>query len=46
MLLTIAFILIVLWLVGLVVFPVLGLFVHVLLIVAVIMILKKLIQGK
>jgi hypothetical protein len=46
MLLTIAFILIVLWIVGLVIFPVLGWVVHLLLVVAVIMILLRLIRGK
>ncbi len=46
MLLTIAFVLIALWLVGLIIFPVLGLFIHVLLIIAVIMILMRVIKGK
>jgi hypothetical protein len=46
MLLTIAFVLIALWLVGLVIFPVLGWIIHVLLVVAIIMILLRIIRGK
>lgn len=46
MLLTIAIILIILWLLGLLVFPVLGAFIHVLLVIAVILFLIRIIQGK
>ena len=46
MLLDIAFILIVLWLVGFLFFPVLGFFIHILLIIAIIMILVRIIKGK
>lgn len=46
MLTTIAFILIVLWLVGFIGFHVLGSFIHVLLVVAVIFFLIRIIQGK
>jgi len=46
MLLTIGFILIVLWLIGVIVFPVLGWFIHILLVVAIIMILIRIIKGK
>ena len=46
MLLTIALVLIVLWLLGLVVFPVLGAFIHILLVIAIIVILVRVIQGK
>ena len=46
MLLTIGFLLVALWLVGLIFFPVLGLFIHVLLIVAIVMILMRIIRGK
>lgn len=46
MLTTIAFILIVLWLVGFVGFHVVNSFIHILLVVAIIMILIRLIQGK
>jgi len=46
MLFTIAVILIVLWLLGLVAFPVMGSFIHVLLVIAVIMILVRVINGR
>jgi hypothetical protein len=46
MLMTIAAILIVLWLLGLFTFHVLGGFIHILLVIAVIMILIRLIRGK
>ena len=46
MLTTIAIILIVLWLLGVLAFPVLGSFIHILLVVAVIMILIRLIRGQ
>ena len=46
MLLTIAIILLVLWLMGFIFFPVLGLFIHVLLVIALVMILVRIIRGK
>lgn len=46
MLLTIGVALIVLWLLGFIVFPVLGWFIHILLAVAIIMILIRIIKGK
>ena len=46
MLFTIAVILIVLWLLGLVAFPVVGSFIHVLLVIAVIMVLVRIINGR
>lgn len=46
MLATIAFALIVLWLVGFIGFHVLGAFIHILLIVAIIFFLIRIIQGK
>jgi len=46
MLTTIAIILIILWLVGLITSYTLGGFIHVLLVIAIIMILIRLIQGK
>jgi hypothetical protein len=46
MLLNIGIALIVLWLVGLVAFPVLGWFIHVLLVIAIIVILIRIIRGK
>ncbi|MEK7184745.1 MAG: lmo0937 family membrane protein [Patescibacteria group bacterium] len=46
MLITIAFILIVLWLVGFIGLHVLGSFIHILLVVAIIMFLIRIIQGK
>ena len=46
MLLTIAVILIILWALGFVAFPVLGGFIHLLLIVAVILILIRIIRGE
>lgn len=45
MLLTIGLVLIALWLVGFIAFPVIGWFIHVLLIVAIIMILIRIIRG-
>ncbi|MES2315799.1 MAG: lmo0937 family membrane protein [Patescibacteria group bacterium] len=46
MLTTIAVILIVLWLLGFLAFPVLGGFVHILLVVAIILFLIRIIQGE
>lgn len=46
MLFTIAVILIVLWLLGLVAFPVIGSFIHVLLVIAVIVVLVRIISGR
>lgn len=46
MLLNIGLVLIVLWLIGFIAFPVLGWFIHILLVVAVIMILVRVIKGK
>lgn len=46
MLMTIAIVLIVLWLLGLVTASTMGGFIHVLLVIAVIMILVKIIQGR
>ena len=46
MLITIAVILIILWALGFIAFPVLGWFIHILLIIAVILILIRLIQGR
>jgi hypothetical protein len=46
MLFTIAIILIVLWLVGLIAFPVIGWFIHILLVIAIILILVRLISGE
>ncbi|MFA6979604.1 MAG: lmo0937 family membrane protein [Ignavibacteriaceae bacterium] len=46
MLFTIAVILIVLWLLGLIAFPVVGSFIHVLLVIAVIMVLVRIINGR
>ncbi len=46
MITTIAAILIVLWLLGLVAFPVLGGFVHTLIVIAVILILLRVIRGE
>ncbi len=46
MLTTIAIILLILWLVGLIAFPVIGWFIHVLLVVAIIMILIRVINGE
>jgi len=45
MLLTIGFILIVLWLLGVVAFPVIGSFIHILLVVAIIVVLVRIIRG-
>lgn len=46
MLTTIAIVLVVLWLLGFLAFPVLGSFIHVLLVVAIILFLIRLIQGR
>jgi len=46
MFLTIGFVLVVLWLMGFIVFPVMGWFIHILLIVAIIMFLMRVIMGK
>lgn len=46
MLLTIGLVLLGLWLVGFVVFPVAGFFIHILLVVAVIVVLMRVIRGK
>lgn len=46
MITTIAFVLIVLWLVGFIGFHILGSFIHILLVIAVIMFLVRIIQGK
>jgi hypothetical protein len=46
MLLTIAVLLIILWALGFIAFPVLGGFIHILLIIAVILILIRIIRGE
>ena len=46
MLTTIAIILVVLWLLGFLAFPVLGGFIHILLVIAVILFLIRVIQGR
>ncbi|MCX6175519.1 MAG: lmo0937 family membrane protein [Ignavibacteriales bacterium] len=46
MLYTIAVILIVLWLLGLVAVPVMGSFIHILLVIAIIMVLVRIISGR
>ncbi len=46
MLFTVAVILIVLWLLGFVAFPVMGSFIHVLLVIAVIVVLVRIINGR
>jgi hypothetical protein len=46
MLLEIAIVLVVLWLIGFIAFPVIGWFIHVLLVIAIIMILIRIIKGK
>jgi len=46
MLTTIAIILLILWLLGFIGFPVLGGFIHILLVVAIIMILVRIIRGE
>lgn len=46
MILTIGLILIALWFIGFIVFPVAGFFIHILLVVAVIVILAKVIKSK
>lgn len=45
MLLTIGLVLVVLWLVGVIAFPVVGWFIHLLLVVAVIVVLARVIRG-
>ncbi len=45
-LLIIGFALIVLWFIGFIIFPVIGWFIHILLVVAIIMILIRIIRGK
>ncbi|GEM_PF-2653619 len=44
--LTIVFLLIILWLIGLIIFPALGWLIHILLAIAIIMILIRIIRGK
>jgi len=46
MLITLAIILIVLWLIGVIAFPVIGWFIHILLVLAIIMLLVRVIQGR
>jgi len=46
MLFTVAVILIVLWLLGFIAFPVMGSFIHVLLVIAVIVVLVRIINGR
>lgn len=46
MLITIAWILLILWIIGFVGFHVLGSFIHILLVIAVVMFLVRIIQGK
>ena len=46
MLFTIAVILIVLWLLGFIAIPVMGSFIHILLVIAVIMVLVRIISGR
>ncbi len=46
MLITIAVILLILWALGLIVFPVLGWFIHLLLVAAIIMFLIRIVQGE
>lgn len=46
MLFTLGFSLLILWLIGLIAFPLIGWFIHVLLVLAVIMILVRIIRGK
>ncbi len=46
MLTTIAIVLLVLWLVGFIAFPVLGGFIHILLVIAIIMFLIRIINGQ
>lgn len=46
MLFTVAVILIVLWLLGFIAFPVMGSFIHVLLVIAVIVVLVRVINGR
>lgn len=46
MLITIAIILVILWAIGWIAFPVIGWFIHILLVLAIILILIRLIQGR
>jgi hypothetical protein len=46
MLLNIAFVLIALWLIGFIIFPIVGFLIHILLVIAIIMILMRIIRGK
>lgn len=46
MLITIAWILLILWVIGFIGFQVLGSFIHILLVIAVVMFLVRIIQGK
>ncbi|MDO8556871.1 MAG: lmo0937 family membrane protein [Candidatus Jorgensenbacteria bacterium] len=46
MLLTIGLVLIALWLIGFIIFPVMGWLIHILLLIAVIVILVRIIRGK
>ena len=46
MLYTIAIVLIVLWLLGFLAFPIVGSFIHILLVIAIIMILLRVISGR
>jgi len=46
MLLNIGIVLLVLWLIGFIAFPMIGWFIHVLLVLAIIMILIRIIRGK
>ena len=46
MLLTIGLVLIGLWLIGFIAFPVIGWFIHILLVIAIIMILIRIIRGR
>lgn len=45
MLLTIGLVLIVLWLLGVVAFPVIGSFIHILLVIAIVVVLVRIIRG-
>ncbi|KKW10931.1 MAG: hypothetical protein UY50_C0024G0021 [Parcubacteria group bacterium GW2011_GWA2_49_9] len=46
MLLTIGLVLVVLWLLGIIAFPVLGSFIHLLLVVAIVVVLVRIIRGE
>lgn len=46
MLFTIAIILLIMWLLGLVVFPIMGGFVHILLVIAIVVVLMRVISGR